>query len=395
MERALSEVLDECLTLLEEGEADLQACLDRFPEQAAALHPLLEISDQLLQLRDQLPTPTAYPLGKERMLNALEDKKRHSWAGWDLSWWRALLSLRASRAVLIASAAAVILLVGGLLTAALLPRTVGQMALVQEIDGVGEVRLVGQDAWQRLQVGDRVGAGVGVRTGPDDKLTLTFFEGSMVGLGAGTELVLSEVLSERDGSGRIILIDQLAGRTLCVVEPLSGGAGQFEVRTPSAAVSVRGTEFSVALREDGTTDVAVTEGVVEVAAQGEVVTVSAGRGVSVLPGEPPCESQPPVPQETDLTEPPVEQTAGPSLPQGSPERPRLWYRPARDEATGEPGEPADMPEDARPQIPQDSEDTDLEPTASPEQPEQSDQPDRTRCREHPVQPGRWIGPDCP
>lgn len=70
------------------------------------------------------------------------------------------------------------------------------------------------------------------------------------------------------------------------VEGLAPGE-TFEVETPSAVASVRGTRFSVRVDPDGVTWISVVEGTVWVRAGGEEVEVSAGMEVRVPPGGPP------------------------------------------------------------------------------------------------------------
>jgi hypothetical protein len=76
------------------------------------------------------------------------------------------------------------------------------------------------------------------------------------------------------------------------------GAGErFEVETPAAVASVRGTRFSVRAEADGRTVVSTWASTVTVAAAGEVVTVTSGLEAVVAPGDPPGEARPMSPDE--------------------------------------------------------------------------------------------------
>jgi len=75
------------------------------------------------------------------------------------------------------------------------------------------------------------------------------------------------------------------------VEGLEPGQ-TFEVETPGATASVRGTRFSVRAKEDGSTIVSTQVGTVTVAAQTQVVTATAGLQVEVPAGGPPENAQP-------------------------------------------------------------------------------------------------------
>ena len=116
---------------------------------------------------------------------------------------------------------------------------------------------------------------------------LTLSDGSIIGLDAETELIVSEMSARRDGGGRLVVISQPTGHTHVSVPPLSDKTSGFEIRTPTAAVTVHGTEFSVDVEANGTTNVMVIEGVVEVMAREVSVSVRAGQGVTVLPDHPP------------------------------------------------------------------------------------------------------------
>ena len=74
------------------------------------------------------------------------------------------------------------------------------------------------------------------------------------------------------------------GAVLAEVPP---GSGDFQIQTPHAIASVRGTVFVVDVGEHSTS-VLVVEGVVEVARRDgpETVTLAAGEGVDVAEGEP-------------------------------------------------------------------------------------------------------------
>ncbi|HHS96541.1 MAG TPA: hypothetical protein ENK08_01355 [Chloroflexi bacterium] len=81
------------------------------------------------------------------------------------------------------------------------------------------------------------------------------------------------------------------GQVWVNVEGLRPGE-TFEVETPAAVASVRGTRFSVRTTPDGGTTVSVLEGTVTVSAAGVEVEVKAGQEVAVPPGGPPGDPGP-------------------------------------------------------------------------------------------------------
>ncbi len=66
----LEEALEACLEAMARGEP-LEACLERYPEQAEALRPLLETGAALMQVRLPEPRPEAVAAGRARVLAAL------------------------------------------------------------------------------------------------------------------------------------------------------------------------------------------------------------------------------------------------------------------------------------------------------------------------------------
>jgi hypothetical protein len=105
-------------------------------------------------------------------------------------------------------------------------------------------------------------------------------DGSDVRLGPDTELRLtSYVYDPADGSGE--LIGRMGPGVLRFV---TGEIGRgVQLRTPVAVIGVRGTEFDVAVAEDGTTRVDVISGQVEVSplGAGASVAVPAGRAAEI------------------------------------------------------------------------------------------------------------------
>jgi hypothetical protein len=76
------------------------------------------------------------------------------------------------------------------------------------------------------------------------------------------------------------------GQVWINVEDLEEGE-TFQVETPSAAASVRGTRYSVRLADNGGTIISTQAGSVTVMAAGSVVTVTPGHQTAVAPGDPP------------------------------------------------------------------------------------------------------------
>jgi ferric-dicitrate binding protein FerR (iron transport regulator) len=302
MKRDVNDALDECLTLLEEGHLTLEECLARYPEHASELRQPLEVALEVRRVPPPISSPAAFTAGKQRMLEALAEKQRRQAASrtpfaWSAGGLTALfgrrdrptklrytLAFSLALAVMIAFA---LCLVGGLSLVYWPNMTIAQRATLDQISGVVEILPANDDTWRLASVGERIEAGYRIRTSSHSTARLVFFEGSTTDLMAGTEVAVIQVSARREGSHKIIALHQRLGRTYSRVEQFSDRASRFEIETPTAVAGVCGTEFAIVVEADGTTSVAVVEGLVEVTAQDKTVTVLAGKKTTVQPERPP------------------------------------------------------------------------------------------------------------
>ena len=108
-----------------------------------------------------------------------------------------------------------------------------------------------------------------IRTAADSRAVLTYFEGSTVSIEPSSELAIDEASAAPDGS-TVVVMTQNLGRTWHVVTKLITGGSKYEVRTPAATASVRGTAFEVGVVQQAngqtTTAIVTTEGAVAAAA---------------------------------------------------------------------------------------------------------------------------------
>jgi hypothetical protein len=150
--------------------------------------------------------------------------------------------------------------------------------------------VVGEPA-RELQVGDRLDEGTALRVAEGAFVGLALADGSTLHLPALTQLTL-ERLRESDGIGghqNTLRLER--GRVDSRVRPQPEGS-RFDVRTPLAVAGVRGTQFGVALSENGARAFSdVIEGRVAVASSGlpqAPVALGAGQGAVVAsPAQPP------------------------------------------------------------------------------------------------------------
>lgn len=137
-------------------------------------------------------------------------------------------------------------------------------------DWKGEVQL--QVAGQSLgspRRGQVLSSGTILNTN-DGRLLLQLSDGSQVVVRPHTRLQLRQP-SVNDWS----YFQLLLGRILAKITKRTGGAPPFQLGTPSALISVRGTSFDVEVNRHAVTEVDVFEGLVEVSSIG-------GQGPSVL-----------------------------------------------------------------------------------------------------------------
>jgi len=75
MRKDFDSILDECLERVMKGEADVEACLARYPEYAEELKELLETALVFQQVESPEPSHQAVDMGQERLIKALEEKR--------------------------------------------------------------------------------------------------------------------------------------------------------------------------------------------------------------------------------------------------------------------------------------------------------------------------------
>jgi hypothetical protein len=371
MKHDVDSALDDCLALLQSGQATLGECLARYPDLAADLRPLLETAIEVCHVPLPASSPAAFTAGKRHMLQALAEKKRRQpvspspvsrYAGWieTLFGGKERTTMRkrtpAFQFALATAAALVLLVAGGFLLRSWLGTVVTQTATLADVSGVVEVLPAGSNTWQPVEPGRRVTTGDRIRTRASSAVTLAFFDGSTTSLAAKTELTVSQLSGRRDGHDKIIVLHQWVGRTYNRVQRLLDPASRFEIETPTAVTAVRGTVFTVEVTPDGATQVTVGEGLVEVTAQETTVEVQPSQATTVQPDLPPA---PPVPAPTPL--PPA--TPQPTLTTTETPRPT---------ETEEPEEPTETPEPTETEEPEDPTET-PEPTEEPEEP--TEEPD--------------------
>jgi hypothetical protein len=149
----------------------------------------------------------------------------------------------------------------------------------------------------KLKTGDRLPIGT-VLDSDDGVASLEFADGSLMLINPGSQLSL-DALSVADGNAIVDSRLRLMRGTAKAQVPKREPRSRFMITTPTAVAAVRGTEFRVSnIAAAGGSDqaehmrVEVYEGIVAITANGNVVEVRAGFGLTVRKGDKPGEPKP-------------------------------------------------------------------------------------------------------
>jgi FecR protein len=127
--------------------------------------------------------------------------------------------------------------------------------------------------------GEALNAGRTVQTGAGGHAAIQFPDGSFVRMSPDTSVKITAVQLQNSGSLQSASVEQKIGRTFTSVQHLLSGAS-FQVGGHSVSAQVRGTEFEVLVRSNGTNLIKVFEGKVIVTGT-TTVTLTAGQQIDV------------------------------------------------------------------------------------------------------------------
>lgn len=152
--------------------------------------------------------------------------------------------------------------------------------------------------------GDLYKTGDVVQSSVNGRAVLTFFDGSTLTVDPGS-IVRVTTLNRLANGGIQLVIEQTLGRTWASVAKLKTPDSKFEVRTPSATASVRGTAFETVVeqRPDGTTQVTfkADDGQLAVTANaGGTTTVTPNTQVTIAQNQPAPAVADPIPPSPTL-----------------------------------------------------------------------------------------------
>ncbi|MBI5203007.1 MAG: FecR domain-containing protein [Elusimicrobia bacterium] len=148
-------------------------------------------------------------------------------------------------------------------------------AAIDDAVGSVQIRKSESSSWGSVSgAGHVVGKGDEIKTGRGSRTVVKFDDGSKVELGPNSAFALEEA-----ENNQATMKFSLGFMKAWVTKALSR---RFQVKTPTAVCSVRGTEFGVNVAEGGNTSVAVFSGLVGVGdTKGNEVLLSEGQKVDV------------------------------------------------------------------------------------------------------------------
>jgi hypothetical protein len=126
----------------------------------------------------------------------------------------------------------------------------GETGTLSNLEGDIQVLRSGASNWIAATSGMRVGTGDGLKTGEDGYVLITFFDGSVMEVEAGSEISVEE-LSKTSGGSTTVHINQIIGNTINRVENLVDSSSNYEVETPAGSAVVRGTIYNVNVEQLG------------------------------------------------------------------------------------------------------------------------------------------------
>ncbi|CAN7528580.1 FecR domain-containing protein [Acidovorax sp. LjRoot129] len=139
-----------------------------------------------------------------------------------------------------------------------------ESATVEFVHGPVTAQGQGNGAAGPVSKGGRLDEGTVLQVGPDAFVAVRLADGTVVRVQAQSELQLRQ-LRRRGRAGSLqSVLEMRSGAVESSVPPKAEAFRRFELRTPQAVTSVRGTRFSVAMGDAGQTTAAVLDGSVAV-----------------------------------------------------------------------------------------------------------------------------------
>lgn len=158
--------------------------------------------------------------------------------------------------------------------------------IVTFIKGESRIQRFQGGEWITLKHGDAIKQGDTIKTEANGTLEVTFEDKSTLFMRPNT--LLTVTISQKKGALAIVKsINLKSGKAISDIKRATGTESRYEVTTPSAIASARGTGFRISIDDLLTTRAEVVDGRIMVSAQGISVEVKDSEGTVVERGAPP------------------------------------------------------------------------------------------------------------
>lgn len=150
-------------------------------------------------------------------------------------------------------------------------------AKISMVTGTAEVKATKENSWKTIKAGESVQTEDSLKTKPRSRAKVELPDGSNITVLPNSKVDFRNLKKETP------MIKVVVGKIRAWVAKNSSRS-KFEVHTPVAICSVRGTEFEITVDEDGKTDIEVFEGLLGVRREdgtGEEIPVGAGERLGV------------------------------------------------------------------------------------------------------------------
>lgn len=177
-------------------------------------------------------------------------------------------------------------LLAAMLMVAVTPVAAAPVANVISLQGKGEVRAVQARDWKPAVVQQALDHGDFVRTGDMSQMAILFTDRTQIRLNQNSQVQIKSVADAAQGTQTAIALN--SGRAWSQAKPQTvGTAGaapsRVTMETPSATMSIRGTDWEVEVAPDGRTQLTVLSGLVEMAnPQGQVMVANGEAAVAEI-----------------------------------------------------------------------------------------------------------------
>ena len=164
-------------------------------------------------------------------------------------------------------------------------------ATIVSLQGKGETRPANVQDWRAARVQQGLESGDFVRTLDLSQMGLLFADQMQIRLNQNSQLQIKTAADAAQGTAAVVRLN--AGRAWSQARPQAVPVGapaapaRLSMETPSATMSIRGTDWEVEVAPDGRTQLAVLSGIVEMANDHGRVEVARGEGAVAEIGKAP------------------------------------------------------------------------------------------------------------